>query len=148
MKKSGWTLIELLLFGVVLLLVFGGIIILLSSGGPATTATFTTNPGTVQSGQAGIFIYRITQMRGGSPRGILDRSTTFTITPPANGQILSVTDHIGNEVVINAKTATTKTDSNGNVTIRVQVDAVGPLTLSATDGPTSLVEPANFTGTP
>ncbi len=120
----------------------------LAAGGSAVTATFSVAPSIIRSGETGTFRYRITHNVGWKPVGMAGRRTTLTIAPSANGRIVSLTDHEGNVLLVNAATGSCTTDEAGEVVAVVLVNAAGPLTLSATDTRQQTTETTSFSGIP
>ena len=120
----------------------------LAVGGSSVTATFTVAPSIIRSGETGTFRYRITHNRGRRSVGMEGRPTTFTIVPAAHGRIVSLTDHTGNVLTVNASTGSSTTDEAGDIVVVVQVNAAGPLTLSATDMRQQTTETTSFSGIP
>ena len=120
----------------------------LAVGGASVTAAFSVAPSIIRRGETGTFRYRITRNVGWKPVGVAGRRATFAIAPSANGRIVSLTDHEGNVLTVNASGGSSTTDEAGEVVVVVHVNAAGPMTLSATDARQQTAETTSFSGIP
>lgn len=129
---------------IVPLVIIGGLLGLyvyfFRSGSAATVqGAWTTAPPTVSQDTPTMFVYTVTKTIGGSSgstTAMPGETIIMAVAPTTDVRIVSITDANGTQTFAPADgkiTATTKTDSAGNISIQIQVDHFGQGSISAID---------------